>query len=166
MACQCSKRTLKRLEEELISQERNATSNYSTDCVDSSFISSATSNILSCSEVEETYSSFQNPESFNEFDNADDKNQVDHVHGEMLPQNEYESVGKYFDTHRMIFYIKVFNKVIEMESFSKFLTKLLKIGLACVMHLNIAGNTWLKLGLIVHNINCSFELKLGMTRKT
>ena len=91
---------------------------------------------------------------------------MDHVHGEMLPQNEYESVGKYFDTHRMIFYIKVFNKVIEMESFSKFLTKLLKIGLACVMHLNIAGNTWLKLGLIVHNINCSFELKLGMTRKT
>ena len=145
MACQCSKRTLKRLEEELVSQERNATSNYSTDCDGSSFISSATSNILSCSEVEETYSSFQNPESFNEFDNADDNNQVEHVHGEMLPENEYESVGKYFDSHRMTSYIKVSNKVIEMESFSsKFLTKLLKIGLACVMHLNIAGNTWLK----------------------
>ena len=45
-------------------------------------------------------------------------------------------------THRIIFYIKVFIKVIEMESFSKFLRKLLKIGLACVEHLNIAGNTW------------------------
>ena len=70
---------------------------------------------------------------------------MEHVHGEMLPENEYESVGKYFDSHRMTSYIKVSNKVIEMESFtSKFLTKLLKIGLACVMHLNIAGNTWLK----------------------
>ena len=45
-------------------------------------------------------------------------------------------------THIIIFYIKVFIKVIEMESFSKFLRKLLKIGLACVEHLNIAGNTW------------------------
>ena len=40
---QCSKRTLKQLEEQLISQKRNAASNYSTDCDDSSFISSATS---------------------------------------------------------------------------------------------------------------------------
>ena len=94
----CSKRTLKRLEEQLISQERNAASNYSTDCDDSSFISSATSTILSCSEVEEAHSSFQNPESFvNEFDNTDD-NQVEHVHGEVLPENEYENEGKYFDS--------------------------------------------------------------------
>ena len=95
---QCSKRTLKRLEEQLISQERNVTSNYSTDCDDSSFINSATSTILSCSEVEEAHSSFQNPESFvNEFDNTDD-NQVEHVHGEVLPENEYENEGKYFDS--------------------------------------------------------------------
>ena len=84
-----------RLEEQFFSQERNATSNYSTDCDDSSFISGATSTILSCSEVEVTHSSFQNPESFvNEFDN----NQVKHVHGEVLPENEYESEGKYFDS--------------------------------------------------------------------
>ena len=96
---QCSKRTLKRLEEQLISQERNVTSNYSTDCDDSSFINSATSNILSCSEVEETHSSFQNAESFvNEFDNTDYNNQVKHVHVEVLPENEYESEGKYFDS--------------------------------------------------------------------
>ena len=94
----CSKRTLKRLEEQLISQERNAASNYSRDCDGSSFISSATSTILSCSEVEEAHSSFQNPESFvNEFDNTDD-NQVEHVHGEVLPENEYENEGKYFDS--------------------------------------------------------------------
>ena len=94
----CSKRTLKRLEEQLISQERNAASNYSTDCDDSSFISSATSTILSCSEVEVTHSSFQNPESFvNEFDNTDD-NQVENAHGEVLPENEYENEGKYFDS--------------------------------------------------------------------
>ena len=96
---QCSKRTLKRLEEQLISQERNAASNYSTDCDDSSFISSATSIILSSSEVGETHSSFQNPENFvNEFDNNDDNNQVEHVHGEVLPENEYENEGKYFDS--------------------------------------------------------------------
>ena len=95
---QCCKRTLKRLEEQVFSQERNAASNYSTDCDDSSFISSATSTILSCSEVEEAHSSFQNPESFvNEFDNTDD-NQVEHVHGEVLPENEYENEGKYFDS--------------------------------------------------------------------
>ena len=95
---QCSKRTLKRFEEQLISQERNAASNYSTDCDDSSFISSATSTILSCSEVEEAHSSFQNPESFvNEFDNTD-YNQVESVHGEVLPENEYENEGKYFDS--------------------------------------------------------------------
>ena len=94
----CSKRTLKRLEEQLISQERNAASNYSRDCDDSSFISSATSTILSCSEAEEAHSSFQNPEIFvNEFDNTDD-NQVEHVHGEVLPENEYENEGKYFDS--------------------------------------------------------------------
>ena len=94
----CSKRTLKRLEEQLISQERNAASNYSRDCDGSSFISSATSTILSCSEVEEAHSSFQNSESFvNEFDNTDD-NQVEHVHGEVLPENEYENEGKYFDS--------------------------------------------------------------------
>ena len=57
-------------------------------------------------------------------------------------------------TRRLIFYIKFFIKVIEMESFSKFLRELLKIGLACVVHLNIAGNTWCKLVLIVYNINC------------
>ena len=69
---QCSKRTLKWLEEQPIFQERNAASNYSTDCDNSSFISSATSTILSCSEAEETHSSFQNPESFvTEFDNTD-----------------------------------------------------------------------------------------------
>ena len=51
-------------------------------------------------------------------------------------------------TRRMIFYIKVFFRVIEID-------------LACVMHLNIAGNTWLKLVLIVHNINCSFLIKIG-----
>ena len=45
---QSSKRILKRLEEQLISQERNPDSNYSTDCNDSSFITSATSTILSC----------------------------------------------------------------------------------------------------------------------
>ena len=95
---QCCKRTLKRLEEQVFSQERNAASNYSTDCDDSSFISSATSTILSCSEVEEAHSSFQNPESFvNEFDNTDN-NQVEHVHGEVLPENEYENEGKYFDS--------------------------------------------------------------------
>ena len=94
----CSKRTLKRLEEQLISQERNAASNCSRDCDGSSFISSATSTILSCSEVEEAHSSFQNPESFvDEFDNTDD-NQVEHVHGEVLPENEYENEGKYFDS--------------------------------------------------------------------
>ena len=37
--------------------------------------------------------------------------------------------------------VKVFIKVIEIESFSKFLRKLLQIDLTCVMHLNIAGNT-------------------------
>ena len=95
---QCSKRTLKRLEKQFISQERNAASNYSTDCDDSSFISSATSTILSCSEVEEAHSSFQNPESFvNEFDNTD-YNQVENAHGEVLPENEYENEGKYFDS--------------------------------------------------------------------
>ena len=72
---------------------------YSTDCDDSSFINSATSTILSCSEVEETHSSFQNAESFvNEFDNTDYNNQVKHVHVEVLPENEYESEGKYFDS--------------------------------------------------------------------
>ena len=45
-------------------------------------------------------------------------------------------------TRRIIFYLKVFIKVIEVESFSKFLRKLLKIGLACVVHLSIAGNRW------------------------
>ena len=96
---QCSKRTLKRLEEQLISQERNAASNYSTDFDDSSFISSDTSTILSCSEVEETHSSFQNTENFvNEFDNTDDNDQVEHAHGEVLPENDYESEGKYFDS--------------------------------------------------------------------
>ena len=96
---QCSKRTLKWLEEQLISQERNAASNYSTDCDNSSFISSATSTILSCSEAEETHSSFRNSESFvTEFDNTDDNSQVEHVHGEVLPENEYESEGKYFDS--------------------------------------------------------------------
>ena len=40
---QCSKRTLKYLEEQLIFQERNPDSNYSTHCDDSSFISSSTS---------------------------------------------------------------------------------------------------------------------------
>ena len=95
---QCSKRTLKRLEEQLISQERNGASNYSTDCDGSSFISSATSTILSCSEAEEAHSSFQNPESFvNEFDKTDD-NQVEHVHGEVLSENEYENESKYFDS--------------------------------------------------------------------
>ena len=94
---QSSKRILKRLEEQLISQERNPDSNYSTDCNDSSFITSATSTILSCWEVEETHSSFQHPESFvNQFDNTDDNDQVEHVHGEVLPENEYESEGKYF----------------------------------------------------------------------
>ena len=55
---QCSKTTLKRSKEQIISQEGNSASNYSTDCDDSSFISSGTSTILSCSEVEETRSSF------------------------------------------------------------------------------------------------------------
>ena len=96
---QCCKRTLKRLEEQVFSQERNAASNYSTDCDDSSFISNAKSTILSCSEVETTHSSFENPESFvNEFDNTDDNNQVKHVHGEVLPEKEYESEGKYFES--------------------------------------------------------------------
>ena len=38
----CSKRTLKRLQEQLISQERNAASNHTTHCNDISFISSST----------------------------------------------------------------------------------------------------------------------------
>ena len=84
----CSKRTLKRLEERLISQERNAASNYSTHSDDSSFMSSGTSTILSCSEVEETHNSFQNPEIFvDKFDNTDDNDQVEHVHEEVLPEN-------------------------------------------------------------------------------
>ena len=82
----CSKRTLKRLQEQLISQERNAVSNHTTHCNDSSFISSSTSTILSCSEVEETHDSFQNPESFVAvFDSTGDNYQVEHVYEETLP---------------------------------------------------------------------------------
>ena len=79
------------------SQERNAASNYSTYADDSSFMSSSTSTILSCSEVEETHNSFQNPKSF--VDKFDDNDQVEHVHEEVLPENEYESEGKYFDSY-------------------------------------------------------------------
>ena len=83
---QCSKRTLKRLEEQRISQERNAAGNYSTHCDDISFISRSTSTILSCSEVEEGHDSFQNPENLVDvFDNTDGNDQVEHAHEEMLP---------------------------------------------------------------------------------
>ena len=82
----CSKRTLKRLQEQLISQERNAVSNHTAHCNDSSFISSSTSTILSCSEVEEMHDSFQNPESFVAvFDSTGDSDQVEHVYEETLP---------------------------------------------------------------------------------
>ena len=65
----------------------------------SSFISSSTSTILSYSEVEETHNSFQNPESFiDEFDNTDDNDKVQRVHVELLPENEYEIEGNYFDS--------------------------------------------------------------------
>ena len=85
---QSSKRTLNRLEEQLICQERNAASNYSAHCDDSSFIVSGTTTILSCSESEETHDSFQDPESLVVvFDNTDDKQ----VHLETPPENEYES---------------------------------------------------------------------------
>ena len=93
-------KNIKTFKEQLISQERTATSNYPTHCDGNSFISSScTSIILSCSEVEETHNSFQNPESFvQEFDNTDDNYEVEHVHEEVLPENEYESEGKYFDS--------------------------------------------------------------------
>ena len=82
----CSKRTLKRLQEQLISQERNAASNHTTHCNDIRFISCSTSTILSCSEVEETHDSFQNPESFVAvFDSTGDSDQVEHVYEETLP---------------------------------------------------------------------------------
>ena len=65
----------------------------------SSFISSSTSTILSYSEVEETHNSFQDPESFiDEFDNTDDNDKVQRVHVELLPENEHEIEGNYFDS--------------------------------------------------------------------
>ena len=49
--------------------------------------------------VEETHNSFQNPESFvGEFDNIYDCDQVEHVNEEVLPENEHESEGNYFDS--------------------------------------------------------------------
>lgn len=91
---QGSKETLKRLEKQLISLDGNAASSYSTHCESSSFISS-TSTVLSWSEVEESYDSFQIPERFiNKFGKTYDSDQVEYVNENVFPENEYESKGE------------------------------------------------------------------------
>ena len=134
MKCYCnilrdnqgSKETLKRLEKQLISQDGNAASSYSKHCESSSFISS-TSTVLSWSEVQESYDSFQNPERFmNKFCKTYDSDQVEYVNENVFPENEYEKKGEYFDSQNDILYkngdIKFSSKLLKRkisQSFSK-----------------------------------------------